>query len=556
MASQIEHRRLVDFSPKRGYDSEIENAVASQSTCSDLSTQTESPADPHQPMSPPTHLLGILRHAGPGLIVAGSIVGSGELIATTKTGAEAGFTLMWLIILGCVVKVFTQIELGRYTLQSGKTTLAALDEVPGPRIAGRGNWLVWYWLLMWFASISQLGGIVGGVGQSLAISVPLSQIGADYNRAADASILETLNDFDAIKKGAPKLESMDEGSATTLKQEYASKYTTEANGNTILRKPTDTAIWAIIVTLATSIMLTVGRYGLVQSLATFLVASFTLLTVLNVILIQQQPSFSVSLNEFLSGLSFSLPTTSIGDARPIATALATFGIIGVGAAELVAYPYWCLEKGYARYTGPNDGSQEWNDRAHGWMRVMRYDAWGSMVIYTFATIAFYLLGAAVLHRTGLNPAKDDMVRTLAVMFVPVFSDWAGTVFLFGAFAVLYSTFFIANAGHARVFSDAMRVVGWIDNDEATRQKWVRRLSGFFPILCLCVFLVFPEPTKLVLFSGVMQGIMLPMLGGGALFLRYKRCTPSLRPTKAWDIALWVSAIAMLITGGWTLMTAF
>ncbi|MGV3485741.1 MAG: Nramp family divalent metal transporter, partial [Planctomycetaceae bacterium] len=113
-------------------------------------------------------------HAGPGLIVAGSIVGSGELIATTKTGAEAGFTLLWLIILGCVVKVFTQVELGRYALQSGKTTLAAMDEVPGPRIAGRGNWLVWYWMLMWVASISQLGGIVGGVGQSLAVSIPTS----------------------------------------------------------------------------------------------------------------------------------------------------------------------------------------------------------------------------------------------------------------------------------------------------------------------------------------------------------------------------------------------
>ena len=516
---------------------------------------TEPTLDQNQPQNPPTRLFGILQHAGPGLIVAGSIVGSGELIATTKTGAEAGFSLLWLIILGCVVKVFTQVEFGRYSLQSGKTTLAALDEVPGPRIAGRGNWLVWYWVLMWFASISQLGGIVGGVGQSLAISMPLSRIGADYNRMADASILETINKFDAIKNGAANPKTT-EASAATLKQDYESKYTTELNGASSLRKPADTAIWAILVTIATSIMLTVGRYGLVQSLSTFLVASFTLLTIVNVILIQQQPSFSVSAQEFLSGLSFSLPTLSSVDATPIATALATFGIIGVGAAELVAYPYWCLEKGYAKYAGPNDGSTAWSDRAKGWMRVMRYDAWGAMVLYTFATVAFYLLGAAVLHRAGLNPAKDDMVRTLSVMFVPVFSDWAGLVFLFGAFAVLYSTFFIANAGHARVFSDAMRVVGWIDNDEVTREKWIRRLSGFFPLLCLCVFLVFPEPTKLVLFSGVMQGIMLPMLAGGALFLRYKRCTPSLQPTIVWDIALWMSAIAMLVTGGWTVMTAF
>ena len=59
---------------------------------------------------PPTSLFGILRRLGPGLIVAGSIVGSGELIATTKTGAEAGFWLLWLIIIGCVIKVFTQVE--------------------------------------------------------------------------------------------------------------------------------------------------------------------------------------------------------------------------------------------------------------------------------------------------------------------------------------------------------------------------------------------------------------------------------------------------------------
>jgi Mn2+/Fe2+ NRAMP family transporter len=512
-------------------------------------------------IAPPTRILQIAMHAGPGLIVAGSIVGSGELIATTKTGAEAGFSLLWLIILGCVVKVFTQIELGRYALQSGKTTLAALDEVPGPRIRGRGNWLVWYWLLMWVASISQLGGIVGGVGQSLAISVPISQIGVDYNGKADAAILETLSRFDKVSREVAEhreVETQDASAnltAAQLQSEYEQKYSREVNGKTVVSTPSDVLIWSVLVTLVTSVMLVVGRYGLVQSLSTALVGMFTLLTIINTILVQQDPTFQITAQELWSGLSMSLPSNPIGDARPLVTALATFGIIGVGAAELVAYPYWCLEKGYARHAGVNDGSQAWADRAKGWMRVMRFDAWGSMVVYTFTTVAFYLLGAAVLHRVGLNPAKDDMVRTLAVMFVPVFSDWAATVFLFGAFAVLYSTFFVANAGHARVFSDAMRVVGWIDNDEETREKWVRRLSGFFPLLCLAIFIAFPNPTKLVLFSGVMQGIMLPMLAGAALYLRYHRCTELLTPSRAWDIALWISAAAMLVTGGWTAVTA-
>ena len=47
----------------------------------------------------PQTVLGTLKELGPGLIIAGSIVGSGELIATTLTGAEAGFWLMWLILI-------------------------------------------------------------------------------------------------------------------------------------------------------------------------------------------------------------------------------------------------------------------------------------------------------------------------------------------------------------------------------------------------------------------------------------------------------------------------
>ena len=499
-----------------------------------------------QPLDPPAKMMGMIRFIGPGLIVAGSIVGSGELIATTKTGAEAGFALLWLIVIGCVVKVFAQIELGRYALISGKTTLKALDEVPGPRIKGRGNWLVWYWLVMWLASISQLGGIVGGVGQALAISAPITQMGSDYNEAADAAQMRKYQEYRATKP---------DGEEPTIDVEAAWQKYSMAHGNDGLGKPNsprDAVIWASIMAVATSIILLVGRYGLIQSLSTVLVASFTALTVLNLFLLQGQPDWRVNLAEFWSGLSLSLPSGT-KEVNPIGTALATFGIIGVGAAELVVYPYWCLEKGYARFTGKNDGSEAWQKRASGWMRVMRFDAWGAMIVYTFATVAFYLLGAAVLHRVGLNPEKGDMVRTLAVMFRPVFSNWAAAVFLFGAFAVLYSTFFVANASHARTFSDAMRVIGLIKEDEETRAKWIRILSGVFPILCLVIFIAFPQPTRLVLWSGVAQGVMLPMLAAAALYFRYQRCLPALRPGKIWDVMLWLSAFAMLVTGAWTVI---
>ena len=65
---------------------------------------------------PPQTIGGILRHLGPGLIIAGSIVGSGELIATTIVGAEAGFWLLWIIIIGCVIKVLTPVSYTHLTL--------------------------------------------------------------------------------------------------------------------------------------------------------------------------------------------------------------------------------------------------------------------------------------------------------------------------------------------------------------------------------------------------------------------------------------------------------
>jgi Mn2+/Fe2+ NRAMP family transporter len=486
----------------------------------------------NQPLDPPHNPLQVIRYIGPGLIIAGSIVGSGELIATTKAGAEAGFVLLWLILLGCVVKVFVQIEFGRYAIISGKTTLRALDEVPGPRIKGRGNWLVWYWVVMWVAGVGQLGGIVGGVGQALAISVPITQMGADFNKVADAETLQLIEPTD--------------DDVEAMRRQYEEIYGGEQSS-----RPKDTAIWATIMAVVTSILLVVGRYGFIQTLSTVLVASFTLITIANLYLLHGEPEWRVGWSEFVGGLKLRFPEGTSG--TPVGTALATFGIIGVGAAELVAYPYWCLERGYAKFVGKYDGSPAWKQRAVGWMRVMHVDAWAAMVIYTFATIAFYLLGAATLNRVGLNPAGDSMVRTLAVMYIPVFSDWASAVFLFGAFAVLYSTFFVAIAGHARTFADAMSVLGLIDGDEQTMQIWIRRLSGLFPMLCLVVFLAFQQPAQLILISGIAQGVMLPMLAAAALFFRYRRCVPGLVPSFTWDALLWLSAAAMLVTGSWTVV---
>jgi hypothetical protein len=257
------------------------------STSQNLSAQT---------LAPPKTFMGILSYLGPGLIIAASIVGSGELIATTLTGARGGLSLLWLIVLGCVVKVFAQIEIGRFTVSTGIPTLSALNTVPGPKLAGRGNWLVWYWFFMWFCSIGQLGGIVGSVGQVLAIVQPLTTQGADYKLIGN---LETQIKLASVKsRGASEqereamaLESRSlENKLEGLRRDYLVKY---ASGGVKsqgaeelvtsmsvagLPRPMDDRYWAVPVAIITAALLFYGGYSLVQSASTAMVAIFTLPT--------------------------------------------------------------------------------------------------------------------------------------------------------------------------------------------------------------------------------------------------------------------------------------
>ena len=88
---------------------------------------------------PPATLWQALQKIGPGIILAGSIIGSGELLLTTSLGAEYGFPFLWLILFSCVIKVFVQIELGRHAISSGMPTLGAINELPGPRLVHTGS---------------------------------------------------------------------------------------------------------------------------------------------------------------------------------------------------------------------------------------------------------------------------------------------------------------------------------------------------------------------------------------------------------------------------------
>jgi hypothetical protein len=476
------------------------------------------------------------------MILAGAIVGSGELIATPKVGAEAGFWLLWLIILGCTLKVFVQIEFGRHTITWGQTALAALDTLPGPR--WKVNWLLWYWFAVVLLIISQNGGIVGGVGQSLAMAMPVTSSGEEYNRVQDDLVRARVVLAEARREAAPSAE------ITALEQITADLSAQAAAAD----EPHDELIWATVVALVTSVIMWFGRYKFIEILSTLLVGAFTIVTLIALYMLQSTP-WAVSAENVAQGLSFRLPpgdTTGAG----LATALAAFGMIGLSAGEIIMYPYWCLEKGYASQTGPRTQTPEWAARARGWMRVLQLDVWLSMFVYTFSTVAFYLLGAAVLGGTALSPEGEGMIRTLAQMYVPVFGDWAEGLFLFGAFTVLYSTYFVFAAGFSRIIADALILLGVLENSPQIRGRTQQIVSVTLPLLALLLYFLVEQPVKMILWAGLGQATVLPLLGAAALYFRYYRLDTRLRPPLVSDILLWLSFAGLVVIGVWSVLSNF
>ena len=430
---------------------------------------------------PPRTLGATLRRIGPGLILSASIVGSGELIATTTLGAEVGYVALWIIALSCLIKPAVQSELGRYVIATGETGGEGLNKVPGPRI-GNVNWVVWAWVIMTFLSFFQVGAMFGGV----------------------AWVLNQLVPFISIN------------------------------------------VWVLLLFGLTLVILLGGHYGRIEKLATIKVGLFTMLTFLCALIMVRQPG-SFSWADFREGFAFHFPKDGL------ITAIAVFGITGVGASELFMYPYWCVEKGYARFAGKPDGSGAWQNRARGWIRVMNVDIISSMVIYCVATLAFYMLGAGILHKAGLVPKGMDMIPVLSNMYTQTLGPWALWLFYVGAIATLYGTIFAATAGNSRALADTAGLLGRFPrNDYNARVRFINRFVWVALIVPVVLFFVFRSPVNMVKAGGVAQAAMLPILAIGALYLRFKRLPKEVRPNFISTVLLWVASITMIVAVGYSL----
>ena len=125
----------------------------------------------HEIREAPRGLGGLLRNIGPGIVVSGSVVGSGELLVTTRMGAEVGFVFLWGVIVASVIKYFIQLELGRQCLLKDETTIQSLDRVRGFRLRDT-SWNAWLCIAGFLGVMIALVGILGSVGGMMSSVFP------------------------------------------------------------------------------------------------------------------------------------------------------------------------------------------------------------------------------------------------------------------------------------------------------------------------------------------------------------------------------------------------
>ncbi len=453
---------------------------------------SSAPSDPYRLeksdiLEAPSRMRQKLRFLGPGFILSASVVGSGELIATTTLGAKAGFVTLWVIVVSCLVKIVLQLEFGRQSITRGVTAMNMMNQIPGPRFGKRQiSWAAWSWLVLWLLKPIQVGGIIGGVAIILHMAIPALSV----------------------------------------------------------------VYWTILVAFVVITIMLYGFYEVVEKISLVFMGLFTVFTLLALFMVQNT-EFAITWPRIAEGFSFRLPKGTVG------FAFAAFGLTGVGGDEILSYNYWCLEKGYARFTGTRDGSETWKQRARGWIRVMYLDAFLSMVVYTIVTASFFLLGASILYQRGEIPEGYQMIETLSRIYTESVGPLAKNIFLMGSFAVLFSTLFAALAIRTRVFSDLFGVVGWIDFwNLKSRLRAIRFLAILFPVLWTIAFLIIKLPVLMVTIGGIATFVMLFIVVIAGIWFRFGSGERILPPGRLYNFFLLLSCAAIILVGIYGILKLF
>jgi len=404
----------------------------------------------------PLRGLAILALVGPGLVWCSEMIGSGEVILSTRVGAILGIGIMWAVVIGIVLKCWIGIGGAWYTVCTGEGMIDMFARIPGPR-----HWVVWIVLVIQLLSATvATGSIASAAGVFLNSLVPRVP---PYFGGWVISIFA----FIVVWSG---------------------RYN-------ILRTIMSLFVGIMILGI---LYVSIALFpGLSEFLSGFLFK------------VPAVPEWAVA----EAGVSENpwreiLPLMGWAAGGFASQVWYTYWVLGAGYGA-------ARGRGYGK---PADTTllQSLNRddarKTRGWCNVVLTDATVAMVITVVLTLGFLIAGAVVLGSNKLAPQGPEVAVTLSTIFSSNWGPVGGFIFLFTGTVALLGTLTGQLAGWPRLFADAFRICIPKFNEKLTWKVQFRLFLVFFFITNMTiVYTLGFKPVVLVKTGAVLEGVLLTPL---------------------------------------------
>ncbi len=411
---------------------------------------------------PPEELTGrragaLLRSFGPGAIIASVTIGSGETVFASRGGALFGYALLWCFIGGGLMKFVQVYTAARYITLTGEHPIESWRYLPGPQ-----GWAVVLLSAMtilcfplWLSGLPKmLGGLVVWIGGL---------------------------------EGGTDLWS-------------------------------DGRVWGTLFAAAAILLTLVQSYGALERTQTVIVGVLLLFILLATFacrpdwLAALQGSLVPSLPAYQPWVSAKYP--AIAGRSPWLELGTYLGAIGGGTQDYFGYIGMLREKGWGllgrRPPGGSGGVEIPVDeanvgRARAWLRAPLADTGGSFLCVVVFTMAFMILGAALLHPGQVVPSGLQLLSVQAAFLTGLHPKLL-YVYQAGIFTAFFGTILGAYELYVRTTHECLRPLS-----ARVRQMPLRRLRPWVVAYCgiggVSIMWLGGNPVQIVTPAAIFGGVL-------------------------------------------------
>jgi Mn2+/Fe2+ NRAMP family transporter len=309
----------------------------------------------------------------------------------------------------------------------------------------------------------------------------------------------------------------------------------------ILVLPGPPFLWMAVSLLASTALVAIGRYALVERAATIIAAA------IGVAAIAAMFAVGPDGGDMMRGLRPQLPRdVDYGEVLP------WLGFMLSGAAGLIWYSYWTVAKGYGK------GGDR--DVAHlrSWVTQMTLDNTVAVVGTFLVAAAFLVLGAELLQPRGLVPEEQQVASTLGRLLGDVWGPAAYWFMITGVFIGFWDTVLSDQDGHSRMFADGTRLI--MPSLKKYSEATLRRVFvlGLVTVPPIALYAVIGEPVQLLKMAGAIEAAHIPVVAALTLYLNRTQLSAGLRPSPFSVAATTLAAAFFAAFAGyyaWQLATA-